>query len=263
MSDADAIAFFYQDEILYARIYDGERYLFPLPFMLTDDADAEAALVSLAAYSVREMVPLIITDVPRDEIGFVHSVFPHIDACAYEDDEDTFFVQVNSECDMLPDVPTVEHDGITLDEITDADKEKYARLCRDRSLNKYWGYDVDSDNPDGDADFYLDVARREFNEGIAVTLAIREGGEFVGEATVYGFDYRGGASIAVRVLPECHSRGIGSRATRALILLANEMELTALRAEILNENEASIKMTSKYMTVEKTSESKTYFTLSL
>ena len=263
MSDADAIAFFYCDEILYARIYDGERYLFPLPFMLTDEADSESALVNLAAYSVREMVPLIITDVPRDEIDFVHSVFPHIDACAYEDDEDTFFVQVNSECDMLCEIPTVNRDGITLDEIRDEDKESYAELCRDRDLNKYWGYDVDSDNPSGSADFYLDVARREFNEGIAVTLAIRDAGEFVGEATVYGFDYRGGASIAVRVLPKYHSRGIGSRATGALIHLAKEMELTTLRAEILNENESSIKMTSKYMELEKVEKGKTYFTLSL
>ena len=263
VQDAEAIAFCYLDEVIYARIYDGERYLFPLPFMLSDDADSEAALVRLAAYSVREMVPLIITDVPREELDFVHTVFPHIDACAYEEDEDTFFVQVNSECDMLTDVPSIEHEGITLDVITDADKDVYAELCRDRDLNKYWGYDVDSDNPDGDADFYLDVARREMDEGIAVTLAIRENGEFVGEATVYGFDYRGGASIAVRVLPRCHSRGIGSRATSALILLAKEMELTTLRAEILNENEASIRMTSKLMALEKTDKSKTYFTLSL
>ena len=263
VSDAEDIAFSYLDEVLYARIYDGERYLFPLPFILTDEADAEAALVNLAAYSVREMVPLIITDVPRDELEFVHSVFPHIDACAYEEDDDTFFVQVRSECDMLPDAPSIECDGITIDELTDADKEVYAELCRDRNLNKYWGYDVDEDNPNGDADFYLDVAKREMEEGIAVTLAIRENGEFVGEATVYGFDYRGGASIAVRVLPKCHSRGIGSRATKALILLAKAMELSTLRAEILNENEASIRMTSKLMTLEKVTESKTYFTLSL
>ena len=263
VEDAEAVAFSYLDEILYARIYDGKRYLFPLPFMLTDEADLEAALINLAAYSVREMVPLIITDVPRDELDFVHSVFPYIDACAYEEDEDTFFVQVRSECDMLPDAPSIGCDGIVLDELMDADKEAYAELCRDRDLNKYWGYDVDADNPDGDADFYLDVARREMNEGIAVALALREGGEFVGEATVYGFDYRGGASIAVRVLPRCHSRGIGSRATRALILLAKEMELTTLRAEILNENEASIRMTSKLMVLDKVTESKTYFTLSL
>ena len=263
VEDAGAIAFTYLDEILYARIYDGERYLFPLPFMLTDTADSEAALINLANYSVREMVPLIITDVPRDELDFVMSVFPHIDASAYEEDEDTFFVKVNNECDMLYEMPSIEEDGITLNEITDADKDLYAELCRDRALNKYWGYDVDADNPDGDVDFYLATARRELEEGIALTLAIREAGEFVGEATVYGFDYRGGACIAVRVLPRCHSRGIGSRSVKALISLARDLELSILRAEILNENVASIKMTSKLMDLEKTTGSKTYFTLSL
>ena len=253
----------YLDEVLYARIYDGERYLFPLPFMLTDDADAEAALINLAAYSVREMVPLIITDVPRDELDFVMSVFPHIYASAYEEDEDTFFIKVNNECDMLCEIPRIEEDGIILDGICEADKEKYAELCRDRALNKYWGYDVDADNPDGDVDFYLDTARREFEEGVALALAIREGGDFVGEATVYGFDCRGGACIALRVLPTCHSRGIGTRATRALISLAKEIGLSTLRAEILNENVASIKMTSKLMDLENTTKSKTYFTLSL
>ena len=257
------LAFSYLDEVLYARVFDGEKYLFPLPFMMSEGADAEAACLNLAAYSVREMIPLIITDVPRDEMEFLCSVFPHIDAYTYEDDDDTFFIKVNNECDMLSDVPSIELDGVTLDELRDEDKEKYADLCRDRVLNKYWGYDADEDNPDGDADFYLDVARREFTDGVAITLAIREGGKFVGEATVYGFDYRGSASIAVRVLSEYHSKGIGSRATRALISLSKDIGLGNLRAEILNENESSIKMTSKYMSLEKRTESKTYFTLSL
>lgn len=263
VGDDTALAFSYLDEVLYARIFDGERYLFPLPFMLTDSANATEACTRLAAYTVREMLPLIITDVPREELDFLQSVFPHMDACAYEDDDDAFFVKVNNECDMLTEVPTYDHDGITLDEIRDQDKAEYAELCRDRDLNKYWGYDVDADNPDGNADFYLDVARRELDEGIAIALAVREGGRFCGEATIYGFDYRGAASIAVRVLSGCHSRGIGSRAVGALILLAKQIGLSTLKAEILNENEASIKMTSKFMSVEKRTESKTYFTLSL
>ena len=260
---AELLALAYCDDVLYARIFDGEKYLFPLPFMLTESADAEGACANIAAYSVREMIPLIITDVPRDELEFLISVFPHIDAYTYEDDDDTFFVRVNNECDMLSELPKIELDGITLDEIGDEDKEKYATLCRDRSLNKYWGYDVDEDNPDGNADFYLSVARREFSEGVAITLAIRDGGEFVGEATIYGFDYRGSASIAVRVLREYHSKGIGSRATKALISLAKSIGLSCLYAEILNENEGSIKMTSKLMNLEKRTECKTYFTLSL
>ena len=164
---------------------------------------------------------------------------------------------------MLDGVPTVELDGIRLDELCDGDKELYAQLCRDRELNKYWGYDAYEDNPDGSADFYLDVARRELADGVAIALAIRQNGEFVGEATVYGFDYRGSASIALRVLKGCHSRGIGSGATKALIQLAKDIGLSELKAEVLNENENSIKMTSKHMNLQKRTESKTYFTLVL
>ena len=263
MCDWMNVAFAYLDNVLYARVWDGEMYVFPLPFMLTEDADAVGACLNLAAYSARELIPFIITDVPREELEFVCSVFPHVDAYSYETDEDSFFIKVNNECDMLHYMPEIELDGITLNELLDSDKERYAELCRDRDLNKYWGYDVDSDNPDGNADFYLDTARREFKDGIAIALAIRESGEFVGEATIYGFDYRGSASIAVRVLKKCHSRGIGSRATEALIALAAQIGLSTLTAEILLENENSIKMTSKYMTLEKCDNGKAYFTLSL
>ena len=263
MTDETSCAFSYLEHVLFVRIYDGERYVFPLPFMLTEDADAEKACLRLAAYSRRELLPLIITDVPREELEFLCSMFPHIDAFAYEDDDDSFYVKVNNECDMLNEVPSIELDGITLDELRESDKEKYAALCRNRELNKYWGYDVDADNPDGKADFYLDVARREFNDGIALALAVREGGEFVGEATIYDFDYLGSASIAVRVLPECHGRGIGSRATKALIELARGIGLGELHAEILVENENSIKMTSKYMEIVNRTESKVMFTLLL
>ncbi len=257
------IAFAHLDEVLYVRIYDTERYVFPLPFILSENADSEGACINLAAYSTREMIPLVITDVPRDELEFILSIFPHVDAYAYEDDDDSFYVKVNNECDMLDEFPSIELDGITLDELCDEDKERYASLCRDRYLNRYWGYDVDADNPDGTSDFYLDVARREFSEGVAITLAIREEGALVGEATIYGFDYRGSASIAVRVCPECHSRGIGSRATRALIELSKSIGLRTVNAEILNDNVASIKMTSKYMKLTKQTESKTIFTLEL
>lgn len=259
----DTVAFAYLDDVLYARIFDGEKYLFVLPFMLSENADAQGACINLVSYTTREMLPLIITDVPREELEFICSVFNHVDAYSYEDDDDSFYLKVNNECDMLSDFPSIELDGITLDAITENDKVRYAELCRDRDLNKFWGYDVDVDNPEGDADFYLDTVRREFDEGVAITLAVREGGVLVGEATVYGFDYRGAASIAVRVLKGLHSRGIGSRATKALIALAGRIGLSELRAEILNENENSIKMTSKYMKLIKRTESKTYFTLSV
>lgn len=256
-------AYCYLDDILYIRIFDGERYVFPLPFMLSDDADMTEACMNLSVYSRREMIPLIITDIPRDDLDFLSGIFPHFDASCYGDDDDSFFIKVNNECDLLDDIPIVSIGNVTLDAITNADTEAYAALCSDASLNRFWGYDVREDNPDGAADYYLRVAKREFYDGVAITFAIRHLGEFAGEAVIYDFDYLGSAQIAVRVLPTFGGRGIGSLATEALIKVAKDIGLSSLRAEIMNENEASIKMTSKFMDLEKVEKGKTKFTLLL
>ena len=253
----------YGDNILYVRIYDGERYVFPLPFMLTDDCDMHRACLLLSKYAIREMIPLIITDVPREDLDFVADIFPHIDAWCYAEDDDSFAVKINSECDMLEDVPTLEFDGIRLDEILDSDKELYAELCRDRELNKYWGYDADVDNPDGVSDYYIDVVRREFNDGVAVTFAARDGGVFIGEGVIYDFDYLGGASVALRILPRYHGFGYGTRVLRALVKLAARIGLARIKTEILNDNAASIAMTAKVMDKVSSDEEKTYFELVL
>ncbi len=256
-------AFFYSDSVLYARIFDGERYVFPMPFMLTDDADIKSACILLSQYAVREMIPFILTDIPREELSVITELFRHVDATCYEEDDDSFFVKVNNECDMLDLVPSITESDVTLDGITEADAENYAALASDRELNRYWGYDALADNPDGDPAVYLDTVRREFDTGVAITLAIRLDGKLVGEAVMYAFDFMGGAQIAVRVLPAYHGRGVGSKATRALIALAREIGLLRLGAQIMNENKASIKMTSKYMKVEMIDSCKTTFTLSL
>ena len=256
-------AFFYSDSVLYARIFDGERYVFPMPFMLTDDADIKSACILLSQYAVREMIPFILTDIPREELSVITELFRHVDATCYEEDDDSFFVKVNNECDMLDLVPSITESDVTLDGITEADAENYAALASDRELNRYWGYDALADNPDGDPAVYLDTVRREFDTGVAITLAIRLDGKLVGEAVMYAFDFMGGAQIAVRVLPAYHGRGVGSKATRALIALAREIGLLRLGAQIMNENKASIKMTSKYMKVEMIDDCKTTFTLSL
>lgn len=258
-----SLGYSYLSDVLYIRIYDGERYVFPLPFMMSDEADARESCINLSAYTRRELIPLIITDIPRDELEFICDVFPHIDAACYADDDDSFFVNVKNECDLLSDVPSVSVGDVTLDAITDNDGEAYASLCSDDSLNKYWGYDVREDNPDGNSDYYLSVVNREFADGIAITLAIRYLGEFAGEAVIYDFDYLGSAEIAVRVLPSFHGKGVGSLAVSALLKLAKEIGLSSLRAEILNENVASIKMTSKFMKLEKIEKGKAKFTLEL
>ena len=258
-----SVAYSYREAVLYVRIYDTERYVFPMPFMLSDDADLAEACRNLARYARRELIPLVISDIPREELGVLTGIFRYVDACCYEDDEDTFFIRVNNECDMCEELPKAEADGIRLDALCEADDVEYAALCRNRELNKFWGYDVDVDNPDATDSYYRSVAERELADGVAMTFAIRLDGEFAGEATIYDFDYFGSAAIALRILPRFHRRGIGSRSLGVLIDVARRMGLTHLRTEIMNENISSIKMTSKFMNVEKIENSKTRFTLQL
>ena len=263
LGDGMSLAYTYLDDVLYVRIYDGERYVFPLPFLLSDSGDLKTACIKLSVYTRRELIPLIITDVPREELSLITEIFPHVDAACYEDDDDSFFIVVKNECDLLEDMPCFTLGDVTLDAITENDVEHYADLCRDAALNKYWGYDVSTDNPSGASDYYFSVAKREFYDGVAVTLAIRYLGEFVGEAVIYDFDYLGSAEIAVRILPGFHGKGVGSLATETLIKLAGKIGLSSLRAEIINENSASIKMTSKFMNLKSVGDCKTTFTLDL
>lgn len=230
---------------LLVRIFDDGKYSFVYPIELGEDADLDASLLALSGYTIREMVPFYLTDTPREELERLSRLFLHVDARAYDDDDDSFVALVYSECDMMEMLPTYSEDGITLSEITDDDGEGYAALIRSPEVNKWWGYDYREDAPDADAGYFLDTARGEFYSGIAISLAVREGDEsspLIGEAVIFDFDYRGGAMIAVRLLSDYQGRGLGKRAFRALISLAREIGLKCVRADVMLENIPSIKM---------------------
>ena len=53
----------------------------------------------------------------------------------------------------------------------------------------------------------LAVARTDFQNKLAVNFAIRLGETFIGEAVLYRFDYKGGAELGCRILPEFAGNG--------------------------------------------------------
>lgn len=256
-----AIDFLY--DALLVRIESEGEYIFVYPIPLTDGADVKACLLAVAEYSRRESLPLSFTDVPREDIGVIGGVFPHIDARIYDDDEDTFFVRVLNECTRFEGEPNITLGELTLNAISHSDKADYERLCRDRELNKYWGYDVYADNPEADGEYLLQVSEFEKQAGVALALAVRWRGEFVGEGVIYDFDYFGCASLGVRILPEYQARGIGSRAVEALISLSARLGLKEVRCEIMAENVSSLRMTDKFMPREKEACGRVYYRLTL
>ena len=251
-----------RNDVLFIRIFDGE-YLFPWPVGLDDGWDAGTALTMLADYAVREMIPLVLTEVEREELPLLTSLFSSLNARAYEDDEDLFFIRVENECLRLEELPVRAFGRIRLAPINKKSLRRYAELCKSDEVNKYWGYDFREDEPNARDEYFLRVVNSEFERGVALTLGAYTEGKLIGEGVIYGFDYRGGAEVGLRLLPEYWGQGYGGEIFSALILLAEEIGLSRLRAEVLLSNGPSLALCAKFLHESARDDEKVYYSLQI
>lgn len=213
-----------------ARIFDMGRYVFVYPIDLIEDADAQQALECVREYAVREEIPLRIVDVPKEELCEIVGCFRHMNIDAEDVEGELYRLEVKSECSLLSEIPELEDGDIALAAECEADIPKIASLAKDSDVNEYWGYDYREDltSESVSDSYFFDAARAEFMRGVAMTLAVRYKGEFVGECVFYAFDYLGGCEIAVRVMKEFWGKKIGSRALSLAIELARKIGLSRL-----------------------------------
>lgn len=235
----------YSDGCFLVRIFDGE-YSFSFPLALTAGADPIAACEKLRAYAVKEEIPLIIFDLPREELGGVLPLFRHTNLDAADPDNEYFTLHVMSEAALLGGLPTIEgRAGVTLTPLTPADDELFARLCKDADTNRYWGYDFSQDNPDPADDYFRLVCEEELARGVAISLAVRVNDSFAGEATLYAFDLMGGCECAVRLLPAFRHKGYATEVIKMLGDLAADMGMVYVCATVASENKASVRLSEK------------------
>ena len=232
---------------LIVRICDGGEYLFSYPYSLTESADESGAVEEVAQYAIREGLPLVFFDVPRDSLPVLLMGFRHADVDAEGECAETYRVTIKSECMLIKNAPEVTSGAVTLRELRYEDRENYARICLDTDNNKYWGYDFRDDDPDADAEFFINSAINERKIGTAISFAVISDGEFVGEAALYAFDCRGGAEMAIRILPEFQGRGLSGDILTALFEICKSIGLVRLYAEAFAENKPSVAFCSKYM----------------
>jgi len=159
------------------------------------------------------------------------------------------YVTARNELFHLQKIPALQSERLTLDSLRREDMADYNRLCLDDERNKWWGYDYKKDlkGPLTD-EYFLKVARRDFKNKLAVNFAIRLDGQFIGEAVLYSFDYKGAAELGCRILPEFAGHGYGAEAFRAAAEWSlYELGLYRLVAKCFHENEASRKMLAACM----------------
>jgi len=233
---------------LLVRVFDYGRYMFAYPIAEREDADVMAAIREIASYARREEIPLVLTDVPKGEIGMLLGRYRHITLDAEDADAASYRAEIKSECELLCDMPEISAERITLSAPTEDDITEIARLARDESVNKYWGYNYLSDIGEVADEYFYENSIRSFESGASMSMAIRYEGKYVGEAEYYSFDLMGGAEIAIRLLPEYQGFGLGRETLLLAIKLGRRIGLTKLYATVMEENAPSVKFTSQLMT---------------
>ena len=149
----------------------------------------------------------------------------------------------------LETIPTLKTERLMLSALTEADIPAYNALVLDGERNRWWGYD-DVGGLGGKVEerSFFEVARRDFENRMAVNFAVRLDGTLIGEAVLYRFDCRGGAELGCRIDSAYAGHGYGTEAFAAVADWGlYKLQLSRVVAKCFKENTASYKMLSSCM----------------
>ena len=146
-------------------------------------------------------------------------------------------------------IPELKTARLTLMALREEDIPAYNALVLDEKRNSMWGYD-DVGNLGGPVEerSFFNVARRDFENRLAVNFAVRLEGKLIGEAVLYNFDGRGGAELGCRIDAAYAGHGYGVEAFAAAADWGlYGISLNRVVAKCFKENPASYKMLSACM----------------
>ena len=159
-------------------------------------------------------------------------------------------IEIFTECMLADALPEHMCGELYFGEFAPSYDEDYARLVLDPEVNKYFGYSACDDIPNGGGAEFREAALAQFASGESMTFALtvyREGRNvFVGEAALYGFDGRGGAEIAFRLLPKWQGVGLGKTALLGCLEIAGKLGLKSVKARVMEQNVRSVGLLSSF-----------------
>lgn len=243
------VMYAYHKGCILLRYYsDDAGYHFDAPFPISDFADVPEAFAAISEYCKLEAVPETVVGVEPDWLDCMLRGAKRYSI--REDDDGSFAVKIITECADAEFLPEILYDDVYLGEFADSYAKEYERLLKNANLNCHFGYNILDDMPNGTGMDFIKNARNEFENSESMTFAatVMEDGNnvFVGEGALYAFDGRGGASVAFRVLPEFHGRGIGKKIFLGLMKISKCIGLERLTAEVKKQNEPSLRLLSKF-----------------
>lgn len=239
----------YTDGCIVLRYYSDEAgYHFNAPIPICENADVCAAFVKITEYCKLEAVAETVVGIEPEDLDFALRGAEKYSLG--EGDDGTLAVRIITECMSQEFLPEILYEDVYLGEFSDSYAEEYEKMLKNENLNCHYGYNILDDFPEATGKDFIKNARMEFENCESMTFAVTvlENGSnaFVGEGTIYGFDGRGNASVAFRVIPQYHRRGIGKKIFIGLMKIAKEIGLKTIEADVKVENEPSLKLLSEF-----------------
>lgn len=244
------VCFAYCHGALMLKYYSEDAgYHFEAPIALSEKCDYSLAYMEISEYCKMQGVPEIVVGVPRE-----HKDMMLRGAKKYEfaeDDDGSLVIEVFTECMLSEELPEILWDDVYLGEFAMSYASEYEKLVKNVNLNRYFGYNLTDDIPNGSGVDFINFVRSEFDKSESMTFAatvMTDGGDnlFVGEGTLYAFDGRAGASLSFRVIPKHHGRGFGKKIFMALCGIASKIGVDTLFAEVMKDNAPSLRILSEY-----------------
>lgn len=158
------------------------------------------------------------------------------------------FVQAFTLFENIIEPIKISTERLKIEPISENDKEDYARLYLDDSLNLLWGYDyredLGSNQPTSDYFFNFQKSLKEKKE--EYSLAVKLDGKMIGELVLHNFDFCGGVEIGFRFFKEYQGKGYAFESASALKEYAfTTLNATAVKSRCFKQNAASKKLISR------------------
>ncbi len=118
----------------------------------------------------------------------------------------------------------ISTERLTISEISESDKDLYARLYTDDDLNKYWGYDYKDDlgNEKPTPDYFFSFQKQLKDKGEEHSFAVKKDGKMIGELVLHNFDFYGGVEMGFRFFAEYQGKGYAAESALAMKYYVSE-----------------------------------------
>lgn len=154
---------------------------------------------------------------------------------------------------------------LTITEIREQDKKRYAELYLDDQLNKWWGYDYreDLDGEEPSEEHFFNFQQKMKDKKEEYSFAVRENGVMIGELVLHNFDYYGGLEMGFRFFKDCQGKGYAiESASRLKEYAFDELGAVRLKSRCFKQNAPSRKLIER-LGLSQTSSDNTHYYFSL